>query len=452
MQGFVVAGERSGVGKTIITLALAHAFAGRGMRVQCFKVGPDFIDPGLHSIVAGSISRNLDGWMLGEECCRTLFAQHAGAADIALIEGVMGLHDGRGSSEDGSTAQMAAWLGLPILLIVDGSSFSRSAGALVLGYRQFDPRITLAGVLFNRVSSERHFDMLRSAVEDTVGVRVFGHIPSDSAWQLPERHLGLVTAEEQPDLHRAVHSLSDRLSDSVDLDALAELNGVCAPSCSVESAVAGPAPKIVRIGIARDEAFCFYYQDNLDLLQACGAELVSFSPLHDSRLPDGLHGLYLGGGYPELHAARLSANADMRNDVLDFCTSGKPVYAECGGFLYLLASVTARCGTAHPMAGLFPARAHLRTKLQRLGYIEAEARSACPFLHEGLRIRGHEFHYSDISPMPDDVETCYSVRRARSGETFSEGYRLYNVLAGYLHLHFLSQPEFAAGFVKAAQS
>ncbi len=450
MKGFVIAGERSGVGKTTITLALARAFKDQGLRVQCFKVGPDFIDPGFHHAVTGRVSRNLDGWMMGRQACLEVFAQHTRDCDIAIVEGVMGLYDGyAGGGDDGSTAQIAKWLDLPVLAVIDGGSFARTAGAVVLGFQQFDPDLNLTGVLFNRVAGERHFEMLRQGVAEKCSVNALGYIPRDPAWQMPERHLGLVMAHEQKDLVDTIGTLAQRIGKTVDLAAIGRFESGSALNVSPES-TQSPENKIARIGIARDEAFCFYYQDNLDLLAHYGAELVYFSPLHDPALPDTLDGLYLGGGYPELHARQLSQNSAMRQSVQASCTSGKPVYAECGGFLYLLQSISDPEGNRFDMAGLFPAQAFMRSKLQRLGYVEAEASDTCPFLAKGQTIRGHEFHYSDISEMPADIQRCFTVNRKRNMDSFLEGYRMHSVLAGYLHLHFASQPAFARDFVQSA--
>jgi cobyrinic acid a,c-diamide synthase len=443
-RGFVVAAERSGSGKTMITLALAAALQEYG-RVQCFKVGPDFIDPGFHTIATGRVSRNLDGWMMGRDACLAAFARACLDADYAVVEGVMGLFDGSGAKQnEGSTAQIARWLNLPVVLVIDAGALAGTAAALVQGLERFDPEVRVAGVIFNRVGSGRHFEYLRDAVAAHCSASVLGYVARDEAWHMPERHLGLVTAEEHADLAGHVKRLARLLCKTVDVGRLRGfLKSSSLPHADMRPAASASG---ARIAVARDSAFCFCYEDNLDMLRDCGAEIVFFSPLHDSSLPENICGLYLVGGYPELYAGELAANSAMLEQVAAFCASNRPVYAECGGFLYLLQSITDQAGQRHAMAGVFPARALMRARRQRLGYVEVTAEEDCPFLDAGQKIRGHEFHYSDISEMPDHVRRCYTVRNSRGAETRPEGYRTNNVLAGYMHLHFASNIEFARGF------
>ena len=306
----MIAGTQSGVGKTTITLGLLYALARRGLSVQPFKVGPDFIDPGHHTRAAGRVCRNLDGWMLTREANLALFRRQARGADVAVVEGVMGLFDGYdGASEAGSTAQMAKWLGLPVLLVVDARAMARSAAALVHGFASFDPALSLAGVVFNRVGSPAHLEYLQQALTSLPGVRCFGGLPRDQELAIPERHLGLATAEDHPLDEAYLGRLADRLETHLDLPGLlAALPQLALPE---EPALAA-SPPLVRLGVARDRAFCFYYPENLELLASFGAELVPFSPLADRELPAGLDGIYLGGGYPELYAEQLAANEALR--------------------------------------------------------------------------------------------------------------------------------------------
>jgi cobyrinic acid a,c-diamide synthase len=452
IKGFIIAGERSGVGKTMLTMVLARAVKQRGLKVQCFKVGPDFIDPGYHSAVTGRTSRNLDGWMMGRDYSICSFEENVRDADMAIVEGVMGLFDGYdGKSDDGSTAQIAKWLNLPIVLIVDGSSFARTAGALVLGFEKYDPDIEIAGVIFNRVAGKRHYEYLRDGVKEKCHADVLGYIPRSSEWHVPERHLGLVMAHERDDLNGLIKSLSRQIEKTVAVESILKY---CRKEGKTNINIdkrgykdASSSEKAAFIGVACDEAFCFYYQDNIDLLEYYGAGIKYFSPIHDEKLPEGINGLYLGGGYPELYASGLNENKKMREDIFSFCKSGRPVYAECGGFLYLLQAVTDQEDRRYDMVGIFPSEARMRSSLQRLGYIEAEARNQCTFIGDGERIRGHEFHYSDMSEMPQSIDRCYRVYRRRARESFLEGYRTDNVLAGYMHLHFASNPDFARNFV-----
>ena len=315
MKGVVVAGTGSGCGKTTISLGLMAALAGRGLRVAPFKVGPDFIDPGHHRQAAGRAGRNLDGWMLPRAANERTFRRSAGAADVAVVEGVMGLFDGYdGRSESGSTAEMAKWLGLPVLLVVDARSMARSAAALVQGFENFDPGLRFAGVAFNRMGSERHLRYLREALADTVRMPCLGGFDRDEAVSVPERHLGLVTAEDHPLDARRLARLAAMVEAGLDVDGL--LSTLPQIAADLETpAPQPPASAPARIGVARDRAFCFYYEDNLERLERCGARLVPFSPLADRELPPDLDGLYFGGGYPELSAAALAGNASMRAGV-----------------------------------------------------------------------------------------------------------------------------------------
>jgi cobyrinic acid a,c-diamide synthase len=455
-QGLLIAAERSGAGKTMITAALARALIDRGLTVQCFKVGPDFIDPGYHTAVTGRISRNLDGWMMGRTSCLQTFHHAMGGADIGVVEGVMGLFDGlSGAGDEGSTAQIAKMLELPVILLIDGSSFARTAGAVVLGFEQFDPDMRIAGVIFNKVGSTAHYGMLKAGVQEKCTSEVLGYIPRNKQWHTPERHLGLVMASEHTVLKETIGQLAQKLEETVDVKKIIEISGQAhgsAPTVSFPT-LRTPNTKLQtpRIGIARDEAFCFCYQDNLDMLKNFGAEPVFFSPLHDAHLPGDLQGLYLPGGYPELHGPALSRNASMRKSIAAFCAAGRPVYAECGGFLYLLESLTGVDGACHEMAGVFPAQARMLPRLQRLGYVEVAALPGHPFLGAGEKIRGHEFHYSAISGMPDNIERTCRVTRRKDRAEFAEGFRLHNTLAGYMHLHFASNQGFAKYFVSSCR-
>lgn len=449
-HGFVIAGERSGVGKTSLTLAIVKSLISRGLRVQCFKVGPDFIDPGYHAAVTGRPPRNLDGWMMGRDQCLKSFECNCHDVDMAVIEGVMGLYDGYdGLSEDGSTAQIAKWLNFPVILIIDGSSLARSAGAVALGFELFDQELKIAGVIFNRVAGENHFQYLCDGVQARCNVKVLGYVPRNSEWLFGERHLGLIMAEESAGLQSKIALMSRQLEQSVNID---EIVSLARPFTQQQFRTARhKQPESTTIGVARDEAFCFYYQDNLDYLEQHGARLVFFSPIHDSYLPTGIEGLYVPGGYPELYAAALSRNKNMRASIRDFCMAGKPVYAECGGLLYLLQYLIDKTGTPHEMVGLFPVHARMFPHLQRLGYVEGEILKNCPLLREGIKFRGHEFHYSEIEEMPQHVVRCYRITGRKSRPVSYEGYSLCNTLASYIHIHFASNPSIAEEFVAACR-
>ena len=436
----VIGGTHSGAGKTTIATALMAAFSRRGLRVQPFKVGPDFIDPGFHQAACGRISRNLDGWMLSRAANLEVFARATADADLAIIEGVMGLFDGRsGSSEEGSTAEMAKWLLAPILLVADAGAMARSAAALMRGFETFDPKLELAGVVFNRIGGDRHAELLRDAVRTYCTTEVVGCLPRYANISIPNRHLGLTLAREA--LTEAILTeMAAWIKANLDLDRLLTLATERASAIEAPRDAARAAAPTVRIGIAQDPAFCFYYQDNLDLLARCGAELIPFSPIADGELPAGIGGLYLGGGYPELHAERLSANHSMLRAVRKFAESGGPIYAECGGFMYLTEAIVDADGREHPMVGIYPTRARMQPRLAALGYIQPTLTGDCLWAANCCDLRGHQFRYSTIDPMPE--------RNARAYGEPVEGYRWKSVLGSYVHLHFLSSPAFAEQFVQ----
>ncbi len=425
------------------------AFARRGLKVAPFKVGPDFIDPGHHSLIAGCTSRNLDGWMLDRAYNRSLFKRHAGQADMAVIEGVMGLYDGfSGRSEAGSSAQMAKWLGVPVLLAVDARSMARSAAALVMGFERFDPRIAFAGVVFNRVGSPRHLAYLKEALAGHVKMPCLGGLPRQPQIRIPERHLGLVTYEDHHLDAASRNLLAEWVETGMDIDRLIRdlpdlhPDAVGKPRDTTAQSTGGP-----RIGVARDKAFCFYYADNLDLLEAAGARLVYFSPLYDTALPQDLDGLYLGGGYPELKAAALSQNENLRRQIAAGSRAGMPIYAECGGFMYLCRQLEDTTGRPYPMCGCFPMDSRMLGRLKSLGYREVTLRRNGLLGTSGTVIRGHEFHYSDISAPPAQIERLYQVSDRSGIRQVQEGFVTGRTLGSYYHLHFGSCPRAAQSFV-----
>jgi cobyrinic acid a,c-diamide synthase len=450
----IITGTHSGVGKTTVTLAILAALKARGRQMQAFKVGPDFIDPGHHVAVTGRPSRNLDGWMLGETVNREIFARAAADADLSIIEGMMGLFDGSSPVNDtGSTAELAKQLDAPVLLVIDGSAMARSAAAMVSGYAKFDPALRVAGVLFNRVSSEGHYKLLKEAVEHETDVMVVGYLRPDPALTISDRHLGLVTAMEQGtgDLYGR---LAKAAGETIDLDQIEAM----ARSASEDLTNAGLGTRgserttrsgLVRIGVAQDPAFCFYYQDNLELLEAEGAELVRFSPRNNQILPD-VDMLYIGGGYPELHGEVLARNVTMRTAIRQFAEQGGMIYAECGGMMYLTQAIRDFAGTSHEMVGLFPAEAVMQRSGLVLGYRTVECSQDCILGACGVTARGHEFHYSTLVPKGRLDYACVlcDVRGEPKG---SDGLIVGNVLALYAHLHFASQPQIANSLVLSAR-
>jgi cobyrinic acid a,c-diamide synthase len=434
LRPLVIAAPASGCGKTTLTLGLLAALRRRGLKVAPFKVGPDFIDPGHHSAACGRISRNLDGWMCGEEVVRAAYARGCAGAEVALIEGVMGLFDGAaGATDQGSTAEVARWLAGRILLLVDARAQARSAAALVKGFVEFDPRLQFAGVIFNRVGSSAHAQMLREAVASVPGLPpVLGCLPRESRIELPERHLGLVTsAEVQADFA----ALADHVEEHLDLASLVS----AAAEPGAEIAIL-PVSRRVRLGVARDAAFCFCYPENLEALEAAGAELLFFSPLAEA-LPENLDGLYLPGGYPELYLERLSNNRALLKELTAAAEAGLPIYAECGGLLLLCAGLNDQ-----PLCGIFPAWARLLDQRKALGYREVCFSRDTPLGLRGTIARGHEFHYSELE-MPAFIERSYRLSRKCGAGLPPEGFRYKNVLASYMHLHFGSNPQLAINFV-----
>lgn len=448
MRRFVIAAPHSGSGKTTVTLGMMALLRRRGLSVAPFKVGPDFIDPGYHRLVTGTPSVNLDGWMCPPDFVRETFARHAAGADIAVIEGVMGLFDGiDGGSESGSTAQVAKLLAAPVVLVVDARSQARSAAALVHGFAGFDPGVKVAGVIFNNVASANHEAILREAVATSLPhIAVLGCLPKDPALGIPSRHLGLTTAEENPLSDEFIDHLARVMERHLDLETLLDAAQVEYGRQGEEtSAGGGNGLCPVRIAVARDAAFCFAYPDNLRLLEEAGAELHYFSPLADAALPDGVDGIYLPGGYPELFAARLAENAAMRQAILSAVERDMPVYAECGGFIYLTSGVAADEGT-HAMVGIFPVLTRMLPRRKALGYREVELVGDGPVGRKGTIARGHEFHYSEMEEVPQRFERLYRVSRKGTFLGF-EGYRYRNCLASYIHLHFGSSPGIARDFV-----
>ncbi len=461
-HGFVVAGPSSGAGKTTVALGLMAALKRRGLTVQPFKCGPDFIDAGHHTRVCTRASRNLDGWMLSADVNRAIFRAHASTADISVVEGVMGLFDGANRAGGaGSTADTARTLDLPIVLVVDASKMAASAAALVHGFATFDPTVRVAGVIFNKVGSTTHNDLLRDAIASVPGVLSLGYLPRDEALRIPERYLGLVTAGEDVLTEDAVLHLADLIARHVDLDRLLELaSGARGAGAGVSGTAAATASRnttdaySVRIGVARDRAFCFYYEDNLDALCAAGAEIVPFSPLADVDLPAGLDALYFGGGYPELWAESLSANVRLREAVARFIAGGGHVYAECGGLMYLADAIETRDGRRWPMLGELPFAVVMTDRLQRFGYVDVTFTRDCLLGPAGTTARGHSFHCSRIDESGAALPACaYHLRHTLTGLDAAEGFTSANdrVLASYIHLHFLSNPALATQFVHRIQ-
>jgi cobyrinic acid a,c-diamide synthase len=440
----VIAGTSSGAGKTTVACGLIGALRARGLRVQGFKVGPDYIDPSHHALAAGRPGRNLDAFLDGPELIAPLVRHGGAGADIAVVEGVMGLFDGAsGRGELASTAHVAKLLRAPVVLVVDGASMARSAAAMILGFMTFDPDVDVAGVIFNRVGSDVHEELLREAVEP-LGVPVLGALRRDERIVTPERHLGLVPAGEREPLARAaLDALAAAMERYADVAAVQRLARAAPdlPGPAWSPAVADPPLRGTRIAIARGPAFSFHYEENLELLAAAGAELAAFDPLRDEALPPDTGALVLAGGFPEIFGAELAANAALRGEIAAFAASGRPVLAECGGLLYLCTTLD-----GHEMCGVLPARGVMSERLT-LGYREAVAATATPWIDAGERVRGHEFHYTQVQ-LPPGAAPAWSL--SARGRSRDEGIVAGALQASYLHVRWAAHPQLAQRFARAA--
>lgn len=446
MKRIMIAGTHSGVGKTTLTAGLIYALRRRGWQVTPFKVGPDYIDPGFHAAAAGVPAGNLDSWMVPRDQVLEVLQRRVPAGGIAVIEGVMGIYDGRkGQGEIGSSAHVAKISGTPVVLVASGAKMARSAAAMVGGYLHFDKEVPFAGVVFNHLSGDSHYRLLQEAVDSHLSLPVFGYLPKNEQAAVPERHLGLMPAAEKAGLQELLTLLADLVEKTIDVDAIVAAASAAGPLPEISSPVfpAQPTAAVCRIAVARDEAFHFYYPENLDLLRSYGAELVPFSPLHDEALPDDIHGVLLGGGFPEMFAEQLADNVSMRAAVKAAAATGLPVYAECGGYMYLAQELAGFDGRAWPMAGVFPGRAVMRQKRRALGYVEVEGLPGNYLLRQEERCRGHEFHWSDMETVSAPALFNKVPQAEAAGEQFC------NCLGSYIHLHFLSNPAVARRFVDA---
>jgi len=504
----LIAGQASGVGKTTITLGLIAAFRRRGLTVQPFKCGPDYIDPTYHALAAGRPCRNLDTWMLSPQQMvdsfnRANIGVETARADLAIIEGVMGLFDGSAyDDEAGSAAQIAKLLDAPVLLVLDIGKLARSAGALALGYQHFDPDLNLAGCILNRAGSENHAKGCANAIRSATNLPSVGWLSKHSGLTIPERHLGLIPTNERDDLSDLISAAADAIDATFDLDKIFSISRASAHQFAARSttrndgsiqaaaqsgdsvrqqsnslsesvqlrsvAVEKRAPteaKIVNrkstiinqpiLAVARDEAFSFYYPDNLDLLTAAGAHIKFFSPLAEDDLPANAAGIYLGGGFPEMYAQRLSQNQQLWQSIRNAHAASLPIYAECGGFMVLTHALIDLGGSRWPFAAIVPGETHMQPKLAALGYRVATATRDNLLVEAGHTVRGHEFHYSQWIADSADIangNAWYIRRRADDNESQPAGYIDGNLLASYLHVHLGQNPNLARRFVQSMKT
>jgi cobyrinic acid a,c-diamide synthase len=446
----VIAGDRSGSGKTTVTLALLAAIAqrrGAGCRVQSFKVGPDYIDPMFHQRITGRPCRNLDPVLTSEDYVRRCFAQHSQTAAFSLIEGVMGLFDGAGATDTASTAHIARLLELPVILVVDCSRLSRSIAAILHGYRSFDPRVRIVGVVLNRVGSDRHLELLKMAIAP-LQIPVVGVLRRQAEIQIRDRHLGLVPVEELAEWPLILDRLADLGLACFDwrlLDPLLDAPSSLSPATGIEIRPLKTLKSRLRVAIAQDEAFNFYYADNLELLSALGAELVPWSPLRDGDLPSQVQGLYFGGGFPEQFAAELATNEQAKAAVQGAIALGMPTYAECGGLMYLSQAVQDFEQTPWPMVGVLPTQTRMGDRLT-LGYRRATPQRDSCLVQAQQSLWGHEFHRSQVVTELSNPLYCLTDFTQRlSGQ--AEGWGDRTLHASYVHLHWGAMPQLPTRFL-----
>ena len=443
----LIAGTHSGVGKTTVALAVMAMLKQYGLRVQPFKVGPDYIDPGFHQLATGNVSRNLDTFFLGAEGVREVFTRQARKADISIIEGVMGLYDGIGAGDDGSSARVAQILNCPVILVLDARSMAHSAAALVWGFSNFPGGVPLAGVIINRAGSLRHLKILKEAIEAKTGVPVLGGILREQDLHLPERHLGLVPSVENKEIVSVIDKMAHRMMEAVPVASILNL-AQSAPALSApENIFATNELTRIKLGVVRDEAFNFYYQDGLDLLECLGAEIHVCSALHDRKLPENLDGLYIGGGFPEIFIEQLADNQSFIEDLRRYAAGGLPVYAECGGLMYLCQSITDFSGREYKGAGIIPAGCQMGHKRAALGYVSATAITANVLVDKGTKLRGHEFHYSRVND--NELNSAYILQKPGDGSSHQDGHADRNILATYLHIHFAGSTVAARGLLRS---
>ena len=444
----VLAGLAGDSGKSLVSLGLIRTLRQRGLKVSPFKKGPDFIDAAWLGTAAGAPCRNLDTFMMEPAVILSSLAEGGRDASIAVVEGNRGLFDGMDAGGSHSTAQLAKLIGAPVVLIVDVTKSTRTVAAQVLGCRVFDPELRLAGVILNRVGTSRQEKVIRAAIEADVGLPVLGAIPRLADQHLPSRHLGLVTAMEHPRVAETLERVAAVAAEHLDIPALlaladdtADLESDVVPTTAIRE-------KRVRIGVLRDRAFSFYYPENLAALERAGADLCDISPLADTELPD-IDALYAGGGFPEIYASELAANRPLREALADRIDQGLPVWAECGGLMYLSRALI-KDGVTHDMVGTLPVRVEQMTKPQGHGYVKALSDRANPVLPEGTELCGHEFHYSRLRDNGNKVPTVLKLSRGVGVGGGRDGLQVGQAIATYTHLHALATPSWAPGLVGAA--
>ena len=446
----LITGTHSGVGKTTITLGLMSVLKERGYNVQGYKVGPDYIDPSHHTAVTGRPSRNLDTWLMSRDVCLELFERSLVQSDIAVIEGVMGLYDGcMDGTEYGSTAHLSKILNTPTILVIDARGMSRSAGAVVLGYKHFDKDIRIRGIILNRIKSERHYVSIKKSIEDNCDIPVLGYLSFNEEIILPERHMGLVPSAEQELSKSAYQKIGNLMSATVDIDRLISIaSSVNSLPAFKKTVFVGNNDRFYfRIAVAVDEAFNFYYQDNLDLLESYGVELAYFSPIYDKYLPADIDGLYIGGGFPELYAAMLASNTTMKESIRKAYKNGVVIYGECGGMMYLLEQMVDFKNKTYEMCGILKGMTKMENKRQGLGYVTIQAQHDSLLCNNGDVFRAHEFHWSSLH-VPEGTSYAYTISKCDENKTKADGLFADRVMGSYAHVHFATDLRLAKDFLQ----
>ncbi|MFE4428625.1 cobyrinate a,c-diamide synthase [Peribacillus butanolivorans] len=443
----VIAGTGSGVGKTTLTIGIMAALQKKGYTVQGFKCGPDYIDPTYHTAVTRRTSRNLDSWMFEHDIVREILNKASVGADISIIEGVMGFFDGKNPlSNTGSTAEISMITESPVLLIVNCASMARSAAAIVKGFQAFSTGPNIIGVIANQVGSEGHYKIVKAAIEQECDVPVMGYMKRELDIDIPSRHLGLIPAIERGELEPFFDKLAHLVMETIDIEQLYLLAKTSTISSGNSGIFQSSSKKDVCIAVAKDAAFNFYYQENLELLEAKGANIKYFSPLKGDEVPLDADGLYLGGGFPEEFADELSRNEIAIKSIRNAIEKGLPTLAECGGFMFLSKSIETTSGEKYPMAGLIPGRIKMQKKLAALGYREITGTESNFLIKDCEQAKGHEFHYSTFES--DDVLPHAYEAKGRFGSK-KEGCIKGNLVAGYTHFHFASNPKLVENWINA---
>jgi len=446
LPAFLVAGTSSGVGKTTLSFTLMALLQQKGFAVQPFKIGPDYIDGGYHHLATGKDSINLDLWMMGWKGLEESLRYYSQDADISVIEGMGALYDGKNGTTSGSSAEITKHLKIPVVLVVDIWGATVTTGAILEGLLNFDKKVLVAGIILNRAGSRKHYEMVIKSLKPVLRRKVIGYLTYSKEREIPERHLGLRTLEENPKALQVLKETIKAGSQTIDIAQLARVLKI--KKRKNFTAMKSKSLAEVRLGVAKDEAFCFYYAENLRMLQEAGAELVYFSPLNDKTLPPDLDGLYLGGGYPESFPQKLSSNQKMYLEIFQKIKEGMPVYAECGGLMYLSESLKGFDGKTFPMVSALPLKIKMDRNHLTLRYVEIKTTTPTLLGPAGTTARGHEFHYSRIISNRFRLKPIYFGVNSE-GKKFTEGFSNRNLLASYCHLHFKSNPLIPAYFIQA---